>query len=177
MGLLLEKLSCEKKEIILKRDFNTNLLTYDSDKDTTDFVDTMYASSFYPTINTPTRITATSKTLIDNIFYNDFTKKVVAGNITTSISDRLTQYLIIKEQTTNFEGNREKGFPNIRKFNKDSFLADLSKINWDNYLKIYKNDTDLSFELFLRKINLLYNKHSPLVTSKRKIKKTPQNHG
>ena len=168
MGLLLEKLSCEKKEIILKRDFNTNLLTYDSDKDTIDFVDTMYASSFYPTINTPTRITATSKTLIDNIFYNDFTKNVVAGNITTSASDHLTQYLIIKEQTTNFEGNREKGIPN---------LADLSEINWHNYLKIYKNDTDLSFELFLRKINLLYNKHSPLVTSKRKIKKTPQNHG
>ena len=113
MGPLLEELSCEKKEIILKRDFNTNLLTYDSDKDTIDFVDTMYASSFYPTINTPTRITATSKTLIDNIFYNDFTKKVVAGNITTSISDHLTQYLIIKDQTTNFESNREKEFPNI----------------------------------------------------------------
>ena len=173
MGPLLEKLSCEKKEIILKRDFNTNLLTYDSDKDATVFVDTMYASSFYPAINTSTRITATSKTLIDNIFYNGFTKTVVAGNITTSISDHLTQYLIIKEQTTNFEGNRKKGFPDIRKFNKDSFLADLSEINWDNYLKIYKNDTDLFFELLLRKINLLYNKHSPLVTSKRKIKKKP----
>ena len=143
MGPLLEELSCEKKEIILKRDFNTNLLTYDSDKDTIDFVDTMYASSFYPTINTPTRITATSKTLIDNIFYNDFTKKVVAGNITTSISDHLTQYLIIKDQTTNFESNREKEFPNIWIFNKNSFLADLSKINWDNYLKMYKNDTDI----------------------------------
>ena len=89
----------------------------------------------------------------------------------------MTQCLIIKDQTKNFEGNREKEFPNIRKFNKDSFLADLSKINWDNYLKIYKNDTDLSFEMFLRKINFLYNKHSPLVTSKRKIKKNPQNHG
>ena len=129
MGPLLEKLSCEKKEIILMEDFNINLLKYDSDKDTTDFGDTMYASSFYRTINTPTRITATSKTLIDNIFYNDSTKKVVAGNITTSISDHLTQYLIIKDQATNFESNREKEFPNIRKFNEDSFLADLSKIN------------------------------------------------
>ena len=55
-------------------DFNINLLNHDSDKDTRDFVDTMYASSFYPTINIPTRITASSKTLIDNVFYNDFTK-------------------------------------------------------------------------------------------------------
>ena len=108
MGPLLEELSCEKKEIILKRDFNTNLLTYDSDKDTIDFVDTMYASSFYPTINTPTRITATSKTLIDNIFYNDFTKKVVAGNITTSISDHLTQNLIIKEQLEKYSKRLQK---------------------------------------------------------------------
>ena len=97
MGPLLEKLSCEKKGIILMEDFNINLLNYDSDKDTTDCGDTLYASSFYPTINTPTQITATSKTLIDNVFYNDFTKKVVAGNITTSISDHLTQYLIIKD--------------------------------------------------------------------------------
>ena len=33
-------------------------------------------SSLYPTINTPTRITATSKTVTNNIFYNDFTKKI-----------------------------------------------------------------------------------------------------
>ena len=113
MGLLLEKLSCEKKEIILMGDFNINLPNHDSDKDTTDFVGTMPASSSYPNINTPTQIAATSKTLIVNIFYNDFTKKVVAGNITTSISDHLTQYSIIKGQTTNFEGNREKEFQNI----------------------------------------------------------------
>ena len=75
-------------------DFNINILNCDSDKDTTDFIDTMYASSLYPTINTPTRITATSKTLIDNIFYNDFTKRNSAGNILTSISDHFTQYLL-----------------------------------------------------------------------------------
>ena len=43
--------------------------------------------------------------------------KVVAGNITTSISDHLTQYLIIRDQTTNFGANREKEFQKIRKFN------------------------------------------------------------
>ena len=55
-------------------DFNINILNCDSDKDATDFIDTVYAFSFYPTINTPKRITAPLKTLIDNIFYN-FTKK------------------------------------------------------------------------------------------------------
>ena len=32
---------------------------------------------------------------------------------------------------------------------------------------------DLSFELFLRKINFLYDKHCPLITSKRKNKQDP----
>ena len=48
-------------------DFNINILNCDSDNDTAYFVDTVYASSLYPTINTPTQITATSKALIDNI--------------------------------------------------------------------------------------------------------------
>ena len=80
-------------------DFNINILNYDSDKDTTNFIHKMYASSLYPTISTPTRITATSKTLIDNIFYNDFAKKISAGNVLTSISDHLTQYVLISNQT------------------------------------------------------------------------------
>ena len=60
-------------------DFNINILNCDSDKDTSDFIDTMYESSLYHTINTPTRIRATSKTVIDNIFYNNFTKKFQQG--------------------------------------------------------------------------------------------------
>ena len=61
----------------------------------------------------------------------------------TSVSDHLTQFLIIRDQTTNFDNNRKKEIPEIRKFDKENFLADLAKINWNNYLKIYKSDTDL----------------------------------
>ena len=92
---------------------------------------------------------------LDNIFYNDFTKRTTARNIATCISDHLTQFLIIRDQTTNFYNNRKKEVSKIRKFNKESFSADLTQIDWNNYLKLYKNDTDLSFELFLRKINFL----------------------
>ena len=88
--------------------FNINVLNYDSDKDTTVFVDTIYASSLHPTINTPTWIIATPKTLIENIFYNYFTKKITAGNIATSISDHLIIFLINRDQTTNFANNRKK---------------------------------------------------------------------
>ena len=78
-------------------DINVNILNCDSDKDTSDFADTIYASSLNPTIITPTQITATSKPLIDDIFYNDFTKRITAANI-----------LIIRDQTRSFEDIRKK---------------------------------------------------------------------
>ena len=50
-------------------DNNTNIQNCNSDNDTSDFIDTMYASSVYPPINTQTHIIATSKTLTDNVVH------------------------------------------------------------------------------------------------------------
>ena len=91
---LLEKLITEKKEVILMGDYNINILNSDVDNQT-NFLNTMYSNSFFPTINTPNHISTTSRTLIDNMFYNDITKNIISGNITTYISDHLTQYLIV----------------------------------------------------------------------------------
>ena len=129
-------------------DFNVNILNCDSDKDTSDFIDTMYASSLYPTINTPT-------TLIDNIFYNDFTRKILAGNVLTSISDHLTQYFLISNQPELSLNSSKKETLKIRKLNKKCFQEEFRNIDWDNYPKTYKKNTDLSFELFLPKIKFL----------------------
>ena len=131
MSPLLEKLSREKKGTILMGDFNINILNCDSDKDTADFVDTIYASSLYLTINTPTRITATSKTLIIMILL----KKYAAGNIATSIFDHLTQFLMIRDQTTIFENYKKKEVPKIRKFDKENFFADLTQTDHINKYK------------------------------------------
>ena len=112
--------------------FNMNILNCDSDKDAADFVNAIYSSSLYPTINTPTQFTVTSKNLINNIFYNDFTKQIAAGNIVTSISDHLNKFLIIQKQTTNLENNRKKEVPKIQKFAKENFLADKTQIDLNN---------------------------------------------
>ena len=62
----LEKLSLEKKTLM--GDFNTNLLHSDLDKETSNFMDNVYSNFHFPTINLPSRIADSSKTLIDNIF-------------------------------------------------------------------------------------------------------------
>ena len=90
---LLEKLSHENKQILIMEDFNVNLLNYDG-KNTPDFLYAMFSWSYLPFINTPTRVTGYSKTLIDNIFYNKLMLNITAGNISSIISDHLIQFLI-----------------------------------------------------------------------------------
>ena len=66
---LLENLSHENKTIVLMEDFNIDLLKYDTEKDSTNFLDSIYASFLLSYISTTSRVTPRSKTLIDNIFF------------------------------------------------------------------------------------------------------------
>ena len=69
---LLNKISFEKKEVILLGDYNINLLNCESDKSTSDFLELMLSFSFLPQIIKPTRITPRSQTLIDKRNYKSF---------------------------------------------------------------------------------------------------------
>ena len=60
----LDKNLNENKQILIMGDFNINLLNYDG-KNTENFLDTMFSYSYLPFINTPTRVTSHSKTLIN----------------------------------------------------------------------------------------------------------------
>ena len=94
-------------------DFNINILSC--------FIDTIYSNSFYPTVNIPTRIKSISKTLIDNILYNNITRSISAGNIATSISYHLTQFIFIPSEiydipTTKKVFRRKYTAENLKKF-------------------------------------------------------------
>ena len=62
----------ENKLCYMMGDYNINILNYDVHAPTGEFVDTMSSYAFVPLINRPTRVTAASATLIDNIFTNNF---------------------------------------------------------------------------------------------------------
>ena len=61
---LLENLSHENKTLVIMEDFNINLLNYDTEKDSADFLDSMYAIFLLPYISTPFRVTPRSKLLL-----------------------------------------------------------------------------------------------------------------
>ena len=103
---LSEKLLREKnKHIILMGGFNVDLLKYTTDTSPAHFLDQMCSSSLLPQI-TPTHIGTKSKTLIDNIFSTDSPEEPISGNIITSISNHLAQFLLFPIHKT--KGSKKK---------------------------------------------------------------------
>ena len=164
---LLHTISRENKRIILLGDFNINLLNATTDSNVTKFVDILSSYLLLPTINIPTRLTSSSKTLIDNIFCNFSDPNLVSGNIITSISDHLPQFLITSDIKCNSPIN-EHSFRDWSKFNQEQFLLDYFDIDWDETLKINKQDVDTSFNSFLTAINNIIDKHVPIKICKNK---------
>ena len=91
---LLQKRFNENKDIVISGDFNTNLINYNDDKKTSNFLDAMFIQSSLSYIATPTRIKRNTKTLIDNIFNNRAFNNVISGNLSSIISNHLIQFLI-----------------------------------------------------------------------------------
>ena len=66
----MESIKSDLKKCYIMGDFNIDILKSDSYTATADFMDIIYRNYFLPSINRPTRITATTVTIIDNIFTN-----------------------------------------------------------------------------------------------------------
>ena len=78
-------------------DFNINLLNANNDKSVSNFLDIFGSFSLLPQIIFPTRVTNSSETLIDNIFFDSSNSKTCSGNLTWNISDHYPQFLMIKK--------------------------------------------------------------------------------
>ena len=99
---LLHKLSKEfSKKIFFWGDFNIDLLKYKSSELVNSFLDKLSSNFLSPQIILRTRISSSS-TLIDDIFCNlTHTTKSISGNLRSTVSDHLPQFLILPEFFSN----------------------------------------------------------------------------
>ena len=98
-----------------------NLLSLEKDSTIDTYFEILSNSKFLPLITLPTRMTTRSKTLIDNIFYNQFSNSIISGNLTVGISDHIPQFSIIPFQSTNQIKNKPKYSRRYNKFKPDNF--------------------------------------------------------
>ena len=113
----------------------------------------------------PTRITETSRTLIDNIFTDDFSNEHFSGIQYSDISDHLPVFTLLSPKAS--QSNTSDSYTLKRQFsdkNKRSFLTKISIETWVHSLQT--EDPNVSYDNFVSKIQTIFNKCFPM----RKIK-------
>ena len=135
-------------------DFNINLVNYDSHNPTSQFPDGFCSNSFFPYINIPTHHIPRSKTLTDNIFCNNINENAISGNLTTDISDHLTQFIITPTLAKFKIKPKNILARNFKSFRHKTFKNDLRQVDWTDTLKLQLSNINSSFEIFFfNKIN------------------------
>ena len=125
LPILFEKLSLENNTTVLLGEFNANLLNYDIDRDISGFINSTYCNSLLRHIKSSTRITARSKTLIDNIVSNAYDSTFTSGNLLTTLSDHNAQFLFLENQirtNKNIERQYYRDFNAMEKQNKKTYI-------------------------------------------------------
>ena len=140
-------------------DFNINLLNSDTHALSAEFLNIMYSSGLYPVISKPTRITASSATLMDNFFCNfGDTGQLFNGILLSDISDHLSIFSIAS-CVVNTTGSNiiKKRFFSERNVNK--FINELENTNWSVVRE--QNDCQDAFTLFYSKFKEIYDSCFP----------------
>ena len=165
---LLKKVEREKKLVYLMGDFNLDLLQTENNDKIGEYYDILTSHLFVPHITLPTRITSTSKTLIDNIFSNDPNFSTgISGNFTFSISDHLPQFLLLPDE---LKGPPKKHNILRRKKNfiKEDLVADVINTDWNSVVSPEKMDSNNSLNSFKDTIYKILDKHMPLKKASKK---------
>ena len=65
----------------------------------------------------------------------------------------------------------------IKSFDEENFMSDLSQIEWNTILQLHNNDPNISFDGFQMKINTLIDEYLPLHKMTKKEINEVTNHG
>ena len=157
MEPILSKITNENKEIYLCGDFNSDILKIDLINSYKHFYELMSSYSLAPYILLPTRIQGDSATIVDNIFTNNTTNKIVSGNIVTDISDHFSQFISVQRRKIDLKSitlyKRD-----YSQFSEQSFREDVSIQNFNKEL----TDVSDQFNDFYYKIKGCVDRHAPL---------------
>ena len=169
---VIDKIGKENKQCYIMGDFNINLMNYQSNDLTGEFLDIIYSNSLCPLINRPTRITSHTATLIDNILSNDFDSDTVNGLFFTDISDHLPIFTISFDDRNPLFDNKTYTFREKNPKNMQKFKELISDTDWSSIEKL--TDPQESYNRFSNKFICIYNNCFPLKKCsgrQRKLKK------
>ena len=148
-------------------DFNIDLIKFDLNNNTNEYLNTVIKNGFIPTVLLPTRVTSHICILIDHIFplSRNSRMHVSSGNLMTDRSDHFANFIILHSDVKSKVTDR----PKVRIFsdnNKNNFRRLIGEINWESEL-INKNVNE-AMSVLNRKPSVAYNKSFPFKRLSRK---------
>ena len=161
---LLALISCQQRNIFILGDFNINLLVNSLEPDGRNFLNLNSLFGLFPLIKTPTRITMTSSTLIDNIFTNVLDAQFDCGCFSVDITDHLPVFVLTHIQLFSKRNIPLNVKRNICDEGINNLKHELHNLDWS---PVYAaENVNAAYDLFIYMLIILLNKHLPFKESK-----------
>ena len=127
----LEILNNESCEVYITGDINIDFFRYNTDNQTSEYLDMLLDLGYLPIITKPTRITDHSATLIDHIYTNVPQKVVKSGIILAGITDHLPIFCTADNKLP-IRYEERKYFRHFSRFEDELFINDLNNLNFNS---------------------------------------------
>ena len=147
---LLSGVTKGNKYCYITGDFNLDLLKHESHPITAQFLEALFSYGFLPMTTKPTRITAHSATLIDNIFTNNATVSSKNGLTVSDISDHLPIFSIVTAGRSS--RLKSKNYITVRDMSEkrtEEFKTKLENTDWE--FDKESGDPNASYDVFIEK--------------------------
>ena len=166
----IEKANTEEKEIIMLGDFNYNLLSETSAAK--QWLDITSSLNLKQLVQVPTRVTDTTRTLIDHAFTNSCENIINVTVPVYAISDHFPVCLTRKITKDFDKGPVHKfiSYRDTKSFDESAFVSDLENQPW-SVIDIFDNAND-ALDYFSTLFNSVLSKHAP--EKKKRVKKAKQ---
>ena len=160
---VLNKIKSEKgnKELVIGMDHNMNLLKSHEHRKTQQFLDLMLEHNLVPTITRPTRITNSTATLIDNIFFSKLLQRSLDSMILLEdISNHLPSLVLMKQ--TKMMNKEPLNFKS-RALNDNKIKCITEELKCKDWNEILRSDNvNVNFDQFCNELNETMDTYAPV---------------
>ena len=155
----LDQMKVDRRKCILLGDFNIDIHISGNYADM--FLTSLTCLGMHQLIQSPTRVTSSSKSLIDHIYSNMSVNSVYAGIIITDISDHFATFALFEHMPVQNQGNDKVHRRNYRKYNKDNFCENLLTASWE---PVYRcTNVNDAYNIFMEVFVDICDRHAPVV--------------
>ena len=101
--------------------------------------------------------------MITSFQSQSLSEKLNQGNVTSTFSDHLTQFILLKDLFSKIPAVKSLIGHDWRKFESYKFISDLNQTDCEQILSTDKSDVNFSINQYLSKIDSILEIHAPLL--------------